>query len=134
MVEIFRKFLEIKDIKNLNEVKKPNNLCKIKLVKPPDFQLNKFFYKQVGKDHRWTDRLNWNDQIWINYINNSDVNTYILKVDGELAGFYELIFNKDNKSSEIAYFGILSEFRSRKYGGYLLSYAIKTSIFKGARS
>ena len=30
-------------------------------VNPPDFQLNKFFYKEIGKKHRWTDRLIWSE-------------------------------------------------------------------------
>ena len=45
----------------------------ISLVHPPDFQLNKFFYKLIGKDHNWNDRLLWNDRKWINYINNIKV-------------------------------------------------------------
>ncbi len=133
MVEIFRQFLVINNLKKFNEVKKPLPNCIIKLINPPDFQLNKFFYKQIGKDHRWTDRLNWSDQHWINYINNSDIKTFVLKENGELAGYYEQINNRENNSIEIAYFGILKEFRNKKYGGYLLSYAIKSALSNGAK-
>ena len=69
--EIFRNYLEIKSLKDLNEVKTPSNNYYLDLVNPKDFQLNKFFYKQIGKKHRWIDRLSWNDQIWSNYITNS---------------------------------------------------------------
>ena len=133
MVEVFRLFLEIKSSKKLKEVRNPKIDCEIKLINPPDFQLNKFFYKQIGKDHKWTDRLNWNDQIWINYISNSDVSTHILKDNGELAGYYEQINNKETNNTEIAYFGILSEFRNKKYGGYLLSHAIKSAFKNGSK-
>ena len=66
IVNVDRKYLEINSIKELNHSQKPNNSCKLILRDPPDFQLNRFFYKQIGKDHRWIDRLQWNDQKWIN--------------------------------------------------------------------
>ena len=37
----------------------------------------------------------------------------------------------EKKNSEIAYFGILSEYFGKKYGGYLLSEAIIKSFSKG---
>ena len=50
MIEnIARTYLEIKSLKELNEVKKPKGNYSIYLVEPNDFQLNKFFYKQIGK-------------------------------------------------------------------------------------
>ena len=30
-----------------------------------DFELNKFFYKQIGIDHYWRDRLLWTDKEWL---------------------------------------------------------------------
>ena len=133
MIEIFRFYLEIKDLKDLNEVGKPNPKCNIEAVTPVNFQLNKFFYKQIGKSHRWTDRLSWTDETWHNYINNKDVKTFVLKIESDFVGFFEQIFNKENKDYEIAYFGILDEYRNKRYGGYLLSSAIKLSLQDGAR-
>ena len=130
IIDVERKYLEIKDLKNLAEVEKPNINCTISLVHPPDFQLNKFFYKQIGKDHNWNDRLLWNDRNWINYINNIKVKTYILKEKNELVGFFEQITDTKNNEIEIAYFGILKDFYGKKYGGYLLSEAIKLSLNK----
>ena len=49
MIEIFRQYLEIKSLNELNDVKKPDEKCKIEILDNPDFQLNKFFYKQIGK-------------------------------------------------------------------------------------
>ena len=66
MIEIFRQYLEIKSLNELNDVKKPDEKCKIEILDNPDFQLNKFFYKQIGKNHRWIDRLSWTDQNWKN--------------------------------------------------------------------
>ena len=128
IVNVDRKYLEINSIKELNHSPIPNNNCKLVLLDPPDFQLNRFFYKQIGKDHRWVDRLQWNDQKWINYVESSNTKTFILKDNDELVGYFEQIFHFDQKNCEIAYFGIMKEFYGQKYGGYLLTEAIKKSF------
>ena len=76
MREILRYYLEIRDLKDLKKVNAPNKDVAFQLVKKPDFNLNKFFYKQIGKKHRWIDRLSWNDQIWSNYITNNSIETF----------------------------------------------------------
>ena len=128
ILDVDRQYLEIKELNSLVEVKKPNAYCKISLLNPPDFQINKFLYKQVGKNHRWIDRLAWSDNRWINYVNNSKVKTYILTEKDELVGYFEQINNLIENEIEIAYFGILENYYGKKYGGYLLSEAIKLSF------
>ena len=61
MIPVERNFLELRDIKKLKFNSFKENKFLIKKIKP-DFQLNKFFYKQVGKKHRWIDRLSWTDE------------------------------------------------------------------------
>ena len=128
-----RSYLEISSINELLVKNKPFNNLYLEKVNPPDFQLNKFFYKEIGKKHSWTDRLVWNDKKWIDYLENSSVNTYILKRNNELIGFFEQIFDKDKLDCEIAYFGILEEYIGKKLGGYLLSEAIKLSFNIGSK-
>ncbi len=130
--EILRKFLEIKSISDLKEVNKPSNNYHLELVKPKDFQLNKFFYKNIGKKYNWIDRLTWTDQNWISYISDENLSTYILMNKNDLVGYFEVIFKQDVKESEIAYFGILEEYFGKKLGGYLLSEAIKKSFLQGS--
>ena len=125
---IERNYLEIKSLGDLIENNKMHLECSINLVKPDDFQINKFFYKNVGKKHHWTDRLVWSDKKWIEYSSNFKVETYILKLTDDLAGYFELIFHLDLKEIEIAYFGILEEYHNKKLGSYLLSQAIKKSF------
>ena len=127
---INRNYLEIKSIKALVESIPPKIECSINIVKPNDFQLNKFFYKNVGKKHRWIDRLVWSEAEWIKYSSDPKVETYILKVKNELAGYFELIFHLEFQETEIAYFGLLEEYHNKKLGGYLLSAAIKKSFEK----
>ena len=129
MIPVQRNFLELKDLKNLktNSINEKKYL--VKKIKP-DFQLNKFFYKQVGKKHRWIDRLSWSDVKWINYISNKNLETYIISESEELAGFFELLYNPELKETEISYFGLLEEFIGKGIGGYALSVAIKKSFEK----
>ena len=127
---ITRNYLEIKSINALNESISPKLECSINLVKPDDFQINKFFYKNVGKKHRWTDRIIWSDSDWIKYSSDKKVETHILKVKKDLAGYFELICHLDLQEIEIAYFGLLEEYHNKKLGGYLLSAAIKMCFDK----
>jgi ribosomal protein S18 acetylase RimI-like enzyme len=126
--EIFRKYLEIISINNLNEVQRPSNSYSLNLIEPEDFQLNKYLYKKIGRKYQWIDRLVWSDQNWIAYVSNKKLSTYVLKNNNDLVGYYELIFDKEKKETEIAYFGILEEYFGKKLGGFLLSEAIKISF------
>ena len=126
--KIFRSFLEIKNQEDFEEAVKPSERYSIKIAHPKDFQLNKFFYKNIGKDYEWVDRLVWTDLDWIEYISNKKLFTYILKDQNEIAGYFELLLNQNSKEAEIAYLGILKEYFGRKLGSYLLSEAIKQSF------
>jgi ribosomal protein S18 acetylase RimI-like enzyme len=130
--KIFRKYLEIKPHEEFKEVEKPSKDYSADPAVPKDFQLNKFFYKNIGKNCQWIDRLVWTDLNWIDYISNTKLVTYILKDKNEMAGYFELIFNQNSKEVEIAYFGILEEYFGKKLGGYLLSEAIKCSFAMGS--
>ena len=131
--EIYRKYLEIKSLEGLKEVIRPSENYSINLVTSNEFQLNKFFYKNIGKKHKWVDRLIWTDQNWIDYVSNKKLSTFILKDAEELVGYFELIFYQDIRESEIAYLGILEEYLGKKLGGYLLSEAIKKSFSLGSK-
>ena len=129
--EVQRNYLEIKSIQDLNEVIKPNEDCSLDLLEPINFQLNKFFYKNIGKKHQWIDRLIWTESQWINYVSNKNVKTYVFKFKNDLAGFFELISHGEKKEVEIAYFGLLEEFQNKKLGSYLLYQAIQKSFNVG---
>ena len=130
ILEVKRSYLEIKSIQDLEEVSIPSADYSINLLDPINFQLNKFFYKNIGKKHRWVDRLVWMESKWIDYVSNKRVKTYVFKYNDDLAGFFELIFHFEKKEVEIAYFGLLEEYQNKKLGSYLLSQAIKKSFIK----
>jgi len=128
--EIKRNYLEINSLKDLKEVKRSSENYSLNLLEPINFQLNKFFYKNIGKKHQWIDRLAWTDSQWIDYVSSEKIKTYIFKNGDDLAGFFELIFYSEKKEVEIAYFGLLEEYQNKKIGSYLLSEAIKKSFEK----
>ena len=132
MIEkIFRNYIEIKSFKDFKEIKNPSKNYSVELVDKKDFQLNKFFYKNIGKSYQWIDRLVWTDQNWIDYVSNKKLSTYILKDNQDLVGYFELIFYQDTNEAEIAYLGILEDYLGKKLGAYLLSEAIKISFSLG---
>ena len=126
--EVKRNYLEINSLKDLNEGKKPTENYSLNLIDPINFQLNRFFYKSIGKNHKWVDRLSWTDQKWISYVSSKNVQTFVLKKKDDLVGFFELILHSEKNEIEIAYFGILEEYQNKKLGSYLLSEAIKKSF------
>ena len=125
-----RNYLEIHSIDELKESVKIYKDYSINLLKPENFQLNKFFYKNVGKKHHWVDRLVWTDKEWIQYVSDKKVRTYVLKNNNDLAGYFELIFHRDKNEIEIAYLGLLEEYQNKNLGSFLLTVAIKNSFLE----
>ena len=132
MIPVERNFLELRDLKKLKFNSFKENKFLIKKIKP-DFQLNKFFYKQVGKKHRWIDRLSWTDEKWINFISNKNLETYVISEFEDLIGFFELLYNPNLNETEISYFGLLEEYIGKGIGGYALSEAIKKAFEKNIK-
>ena len=128
MEKIVKNYLEMKSLDELVQKKKPNSKYFVEKVSINDFQLNKFFYKQIGQNHHWYDRLVWDDKKWIDYVSNQNVFTFVLKDNENIAGFFELIYHKDKSEMEIAYFGLLKDYMAKKLGIYMLTEAIKISF------
>ena len=126
--EVKRNYLEINSLEDLKEGNKPSENYYLTLIDPINFQLNKFFYKTIGKKHSWIDRLSWSEEKWITYVSSQNVQTYVFKLKEDLVGFFELILHPEKNETEIAYFGVLEEYQNKKLGSYLLSEAIKKSF------
>ena len=126
--KVQRNYLQITSIQDLNEVIKPSKDYSLNLLEPTNFQLNKYFYKNVGRKHKWIDRLVWTETQWIDYVSSEKIETYIFKHKDDLVGFFELISHIEKQEVEIAYFGLLEEFQNKKLGSYLLSQAIQKSF------
>ena len=126
--KVERNYLEISYLKDLKDSSILSDHYSINFVDPADFQLNKFFYKNIGKSHHWVDRLVWSEKQWLDYVSDKKVKTHVLKDKDELAGYFELILHTGKNEDEIAYLGLLEEYQNKKLGSYLLSAAIKNSF------
>ena len=126
--KIERNYLEINSLTELNSSTVSSDDYLVKLINPADFEINKFFYKNIGKKHHWVDRLLWTNEQWINYTSDEKLKTYVLQKDNDLAGYCELISHTEINEVEIAYLGLLEEYHNKKLGSYLLSSAIKNSF------
>ena len=124
-----RYFLEIKDFSNPIELNIPENY-QIILDDKRNFELNKFFYKLIGGDHYWRDRLIWSDKEWLKYAENKNLETHILKKGEDLVGFYEQEYHSTPNEVELINMGILKEFRGLKLGSILLNHAIASASRK----
>tara|TARA_B100000780_G_scaffold275989_2_gene243731 strand:- start:5586 stop:6092 length:507 start_codon:yes stop_codon:yes gene_type:complete len=124
MPKVQRFFLELKKNNKPEQlIIFPKNV-KISLENKKDININKFFYRQIGREHFWRDRLLWSDKEWEKYIHNENLETGIMKINDELVGFYEQEFHKDKNEIELIQMGILKEYQGKKLGSFLLSYII----------
>ena len=108
-----RYFLDIKDFSNSIDLNLPEN-HQIILDDTNNFKLNKFFYKQIGADHFWRDRLVWSDKEWIKYVSNKNLETHILKKGNDLVGYCEQEYHPTSNEVELINLGMLKEYRGLK--------------------
>ncbi|MDB9760989.1 GNAT family N-acetyltransferase [Pelagibacteraceae bacterium] len=128
MPKVQRFFLELKRTKiKIQSINIPKNV-KISLETKKDINVNKFFYRHVGKDHFWRDRLVWSDNEWKKYIDNKNLETNIMKINDSFAGFYEQEFHEDKNEIELIQMGILKEYQGKQLGSFLLKYIINKAL------
>jgi GNAT superfamily N-acetyltransferase len=84
----------------------------------------RYLYTEVGREYYWCDRLPWSNEQILTHLNQAGVSVWVLYCDGAPAGFFELEQHGD-RSTEIAYFGLLPEFTGRGLGKHLLTYAVE---------
>ena len=94
-----------------------------------DPQLNRRLYAEIGGDWAWTDRLGWDEARWERWA--GGVETWVVKVGGEPAGYAEL--RPDRDSVLLAIFGLLREHHGRGLGGAFLTHVLRRGFELGNR-
>ncbi len=115
-------FLEMTSPEELRPSKQRNEDLKLVRAEIPCPELNRFLYTAVGGDWYWIDRLGWSYRRWREYVDRSELETWVGYVAGTPAGYYELEMQHGDKV-EIAYFGLLPQFIGQGFGGVMLSKA-----------
>lgn len=83
----------------------------------------RYLYSEVGRPWHWRDRLGWTDDEIRGYLA-GPLTLWLLTSGGAPAGYFELK-RCDDRSVEIAYFGLLPDFVGKGLGKYLLVRAIE---------
>jgi GNAT superfamily N-acetyltransferase len=91
----------------------------------------RYLYTEVGRAYHWVDRLPWTDDQISSYLADPALEFWVLRVGGEIAGYFELKKDED-AAVEIAYFGLLPAFVGRGLGGFLLTRAVERAWALGA--
>jgi GNAT superfamily N-acetyltransferase len=127
---IVRTHLEIDDPAALRPAGPPRlDGVEIERVEPPDGEVNRWFYVEVGTSHNWVDNLERSAAEWQAWA--EQVETWVASVRGERAGYYEL--RLEEGSVEVAYFGLLARYQGAGVGGFLLTHALRRGFELAAR-
>jgi len=130
MTKVKRFFLDIKKEQFSNPNLSFPKKTKVYSDEEKDININKFFYKQIGKDHFWRDRLLWSDKEWHKYVDNMRLETGVMKIKEIPVGFYEQEFHKEKNEIELIQMGILKEYQGKKFGSFLLEYIMHMAFAK----
>jgi GNAT superfamily N-acetyltransferase len=95
----------------------------------PEF--NWFLHQAVGAEFRWGGRDDWGCQEWTEYVDRSELETWVAYVGGTPAGYYELERQPDG-SVRIECFGLRRQFFGQGLGGALLNTAVERCWEMGA--
>jgi GNAT superfamily N-acetyltransferase len=129
---VVRTHLELDDLALLRPAPPPR-LDGVRIERAgPDGALSRRLYVEVGGPHDWVDHLQRSEAGWQAWAQR--VETWIARVEGEDAGYYELLAAHPRPGDvEIAYFGLLARFQGRGLGGWLLTHAVRRALELGSR-
>jgi GNAT superfamily N-acetyltransferase len=129
-VEVTRTYLEMRGPSELVAARSPDGGARVERVGFCPTGFFRYLYTEVGRAYHWTDRLTWSDEQVRAYLDAGDVALYVLYVEGAPAGYFELRAHPD-RSTEVAYFGLLADYIGRGLGGWLLTQAVETAWTEG---
>ena len=122
-------YLELTDSADLRPpAAAPRTEYAIESIRDP--ALNRRLYEEIGGDWSWTDRLDWPEERWRRWAD--AVETWIATVDGEPAGYAELLKQSDG-SVLLSIFGLLRPYHGLGLGGALLTHALRRGLELGDR-
>ncbi len=131
MIQVRRTFLEMRSPADLNPVPIPDPAPDVARLQPCSPAMFRHLYAEVGRAFRWTDRLSWTDEQIAGHLADPRTSIWLLSWQDMPAGYFELR-EHDDRSVEIAYFGLLPDFIGRGWGKYLLTRAAGAAWELGA--
>jgi len=127
--DVVRTHLELTDGRQLRPAG-PARLDDVQIARvlPPDGEVSRWFYAEVGRPYAWVDHARRSAQEWQGWARR--VETWVATVEGRPAGYYELL--PGDAGVEVAYFGLLREFHGAGLGGELLTHALRRALELGS--
>lgn len=92
-----------------------------------DGDVNRWFYEHVGESWQWTDRADWNQEQWQDYVTNQNVITGVGYLAQDEIGYFELQQQNKGVDVELVYFGLLPESVGQGLGAGLLTAAVEAA-------
>jgi GNAT superfamily N-acetyltransferase len=117
-----RTYLEMTSPEALRAAGAPRDDVRIEHASGCTASFYRYLYAEVGRDHRWFDRLDWTDERIREHLASPAISVHVAYVAGTPAGYFELTRHADD-SCELSYFGLLREFQGRGLGKLLLTRA-----------
>jgi len=93
------------------------------LEKPINVDDYRHLYYSVGEKYFWLDRMVMEDEKLSGLINADNIDIIAMYINGDVAGYAE--FKKEEKFTEIIYFGLMPAFIGKGLGKYFLDWAIQ---------
>ena len=125
-VEVVRTYLEMRSPGDLRPAREPPDAPRLERIEECPASFFRYLYAEVGRAYHWTDRLSWTDERVRAHLSEPGVSLWLLSSRAAPAGYFELRRHQD-RSVEVAYFGLLPEFLGRGWGGYLLTLAVRSA-------
>lgn len=97
----------------------------------PSGPLNRFFYDEIGWEFEWVDRREWTREDWQAYVEQPELETWLLTFRGTPSGYAELE-RQAGGEWEVRYFGLLAFARGWGLGSLLLHDVVRRAWDAGA--
>lgn len=126
-----RTYLEMTDRSHLVPAAAPSAEVTLERDDECSITLWRRLYAEVGGEYHWVDRLDWTDAAIAHYLGDPRVELWILREQGEPAGYFELRAHDDG-AVEVVYFGLLPHALGRGLGKFMLTGAVERAWERGA--
>ncbi len=131
VVTVTRTYLQLESPAQLRATAIDHPSLRVERVIDCPVSFYQYLYREVGRRYQWRDRLVWTDDQTRAHLIRSNVSNWVLYRGGAPAGWFELVLH-DDRSVEIAYFGLLPECIGQGLGKRMLSVAATTAWGLGA--
>jgi GNAT superfamily N-acetyltransferase len=123
-------YLEMTSPDELRPAESPTPDLEMRRLDPPNAEINKHMYADIGGEFEWVDRRGWDDVAWHRYVHRPEFETWIGLLRSQPIGFAEL--ERQGDDVELVSFGLLAPFRGRRLGGAMLTAMVRRAWELGA--